>query len=210
MWRKFIHLVPLGLLLAAALFCRPHGTLESAQAAEPKEVEKLKNELKIKDRELDKLRKEVAQLQGNGKDKDRTVAELRAEVARLKKTPAAATTPAKPAKDLEAMKNAPYVHAVIFYLKKDAGDGEADALIADGTKLLGKIATVRGLWIGKPADPATPDVAVKDYQVGLSVLFDNYDGLKTYLDDPLHQQFKDQHEKYWDKATVYDFSRPKP
>ncbi len=113
-------------------------------------------------------------------------------------------------KDLDSVKNAPYVHAVIFYLKKDAPAGEVDSLIEDTHKLLGKISTVRGLWVGKPAAKATPEYAIKDYHVGLLVLFDDFDGLKKYLDDPLHQQYLDKHGKHWDKVPVYDFLHQKP
>ncbi len=113
-------------------------------------------------------------------------------------------------KDLDSVKNAPYVHAVIFYLKKDAPAGEVDALIEDTHKLLGKISTVRGLWVGEPAVKATPEYAIKDYHVGLLVLFDDFDGLKKYLDDPLHQQYLDKHGKHWDKVPVYDFLHQKP
>jgi hypothetical protein len=99
----------------------------------------------------------------------------------------------------------PYVHAVIFYLKKDAPKGEVEALIEDTHKLLAKIPTVRNLWVGRPAERATPDYAIKDFQVGLLVLFDDYNGLKAYLDHKLHQEYLDKHGKYWDKVPVYDF-----
>ncbi len=100
---------------------------------------------------------------------------------------------------------APYVHTVIFYLKKDAPKDEAKSLVADAHELLAKIPTVRMLKIGPPADKSTPKVAVNDYQIGLLVLFDNFDGLKTYLDHDLHVKFVDKHMKHIDKVLVYDF-----
>lgn len=99
----------------------------------------------------------------------------------------------------------PYVHAVIFYLKKDAPKGEVGKMIADSHELLGKIPTVRKLWVGRPAEMATPEYAVKDYQVGLMVLFDDFAGLKTYLDHPLHTEYLKRHGEFWDKVPVYDF-----
>src|ERR1700675_3673918 len=69
-----------------------------------------------------------------------------------------------------AGKVAPYVHAVIFRLNKEAPAGAAEALIKDSHALLAKIPAVRRLWVGRPADKATP-IARKDYQVGLLVLF---------------------------------------
>jgi len=98
-----------------------------------------------------------------------------------------------------------YVHAVVFYLKKDAPKGEADALIADAHELLEKIPTVRSLKIGLPAEKSTPKVSVKDYQVGLLCTFEDYDGLKTYLDHPQHLKYVEKHEKNLEKVLVYDF-----
>jgi hypothetical protein len=106
-------------------------------------------------------------------------------------------------------KVAPFVHTVVFYLKKDAPATETDALIADTQKLLAKIPSVRDIRVGKPADKATP-VAIKDYQLGLIVLFDDVEGLHTYLDHPLHKEYVANHEKNFEKVVVYDFVSPNP
>jgi hypothetical protein len=102
-----------------------------------------------------------------------------------------------------------FVHTVFFYLKKDAPANEADALIADAQKSLAKIPSVREIRAGKPAEKATP-VAVKDYQVGLLVRFDDAEGLHTYLDHPLHKEYVSAHEKNLDKVLVYDFLSASP
>jgi hypothetical protein len=103
----------------------------------------------------------------------------------------------------------PYVHAVFFYLKKDAPKGEVESLIADTHEMLGKIPSVRKLWVGRPAEKSTPKFARTDYQVGLLVLFDNFDGLKEYLDHPRHTEYVKKHEKHWDTVPVYDFVNQK-
>jgi hypothetical protein len=119
-----------------------------------------------------------------------------------------AKKPAKPAKKAKA----PFVHAVVFHLKKDAPKSEADALIADAHKMLAKIKSVRGLWAGRPAakDQATP-ISKHDYDVGLLVLFDDADGLQEYLKDQLHLDFVKKHSKFLDekKLTVFDFVNQK-
>lgn len=101
--------------------------------------------------------------------------------------------------------SAPFAHKVVFYLKKDAPKDAADKLIVASNQLLRKIPTVRGLWVGKPAEKATPKVAVLDYQVGLLVLFENAQGLDTYLNHPLHIEFVEKHTKHVEKVLVYDF-----
>jgi hypothetical protein len=108
-----------------------------------------------------------------------------------------------------ARKPASFVHTVIFYLKKGAPETEADALIADAQKLLSRIPTVREIRAGRPADKATP-ITIKDYQVGLLVLFDDADGLQTYLDHPLHKEYVSNHEKSFEKVVVYDFVGSNP
>ncbi len=104
---------------------------------------------------------------------------------------------------------AAYVHAVIFYLKKDAPATAASGLIKDAHGLLAKISSVRGVWAGKPADMSTPDFSVKDYHVGLLVLFDNYQGLEKYLKDPMHDEYVARHKEHIDKVLVYDFVNQK-
>jgi hypothetical protein len=103
----------------------------------------------------------------------------------------------------------PFVHTVIFYLKKDAPANEADAIIADSQRLLAKIPSVREIRAGRPADKG-PAVVVKDYQVGLLVLFDDAEGMQTYLDHPLHKEFVTGHEKGFEKVVVYDFVSKEP
>jgi hypothetical protein len=100
----------------------------------------------------------------------------------------------------------PFVHAVIFHLKKDAPKSEADDLIRDARRMLGRIPTVRGLWVGKP-DTGGAGPFNKKFDVGLLVLFEDADGLKTYIDSKQHKDFVKKHEKYIDreKLSVFDF-----
>jgi hypothetical protein len=106
-----------------------------------------------------------------------------------------------------AAKPAPYAHVVIFYMTKDAPKEEVDSVIADCHNMLAKISSVRDLKAGRPSDKGTPMVGRTDYQVGLLVLFDDADGLKTYLDDEKHTEFIKKHGKHWDrdKLVVFDF-----
>jgi hypothetical protein len=103
----------------------------------------------------------------------------------------------------------PYVHAVIFHLKKDAPQDAIAGLIEDCHGILGKINSVRHLSVGRPAEKATPKYAKSDYSVGLLVIFDNAEGLYQYLNDQEHQKFLDKHAKYWDVVHVYDFVNQK-
>jgi hypothetical protein len=104
----------------------------------------------------------------------------------------------------------PFVHAVIIPLKKDAPEGEADALIADAKELLGSIPSVRGLRAGKPVEKGPGDFVQKDYQVGLVLGFDDAEGLKAYLEHPQHLKYVERHIKNVDTEhlRVFDFAEP--
>jgi hypothetical protein len=100
----------------------------------------------------------------------------------------------------------PFVHTVIFYLKADAPSGTADDIIADCHGSLAKISTVRLLRAGKPAEGSGPPTK-KDYAVGLTILFDDAAGFKTYADSPEHRKFVMKYLKFFDapKMAIYDF-----
>jgi Stress responsive A/B Barrel Domain len=106
---------------------------------------------------------------------------------------------------------APYVHTVIFHLKKDAPKDAAEGLIADAHELLAKIPTVRELRVGRPAKKGTPELANKDFAVALVIFFDDYDGLKTYIDHPKHKKYVERNVKNLDdqKLYIYDFENQK-
>jgi hypothetical protein len=104
-----------------------------------------------------------------------------------------------------------YVHSVIFHLKKDAPADAARQIVGDCHTLLAKIPTVRGVWAGPPApkEESTPKVAVHNYQVGLLVLFEDFEGLKSYLKHPLHDEFLKRNGEHIDRVAVYDFVNKK-
>jgi hypothetical protein len=100
-----------------------------------------------------------------------------------------------------------YVHTVIFTLKKDAPKDEEEQMIADCHAMLGKIPAVKHLRAGRPAEKGTPRLAKKDYNVALTVIFDDYDGLMAYDKSDQHQEFVKKHLPHvdTDKLLVYDF-----
>lgn len=98
----------------------------------------------------------------------------------------------------------PYVHTVIFYLKKDAPRDEAKNIITDAHGLLARIPSVKGLWVGRPAEKDTPELAVTDYHVAWVLLFEDYEGLQEYLEHKLHHQFREKHAKHAERVLVYD------
>jgi hypothetical protein len=105
----------------------------------------------------------------------------------------------------------PFVHAVFFFLNKDAPEGETEALIKDAHELLRPIATVRDMRVGRPAGKDSRTFVKKDYAVALVLFFDDVEGLENYIKDPLHLKYVERHGKYLDrdKMMVFDFAEEK-
>jgi hypothetical protein len=195
--------VALAIALGAVVHPEPAGAADTKQeTALKKQVAILQAELKAATDQIGTMQQQIAQ-------RDTTIALLKApkvppdiqkQLAVLKKK----------ALVLTAMQNAPYVHTVVLKLKKDTSGDETQSILND-LPALGAIASVRGIWFGTPATKATPDVAASNYDVALTVLFDDYNGLKSYLADSIHKKFVDKHMKYWETPVVYDyFLNPSP
>jgi uncharacterized coiled-coil protein SlyX len=165
----------------------------------------------------DDLNKQITDLKKKVSDRDTTITQLNTKVTtntaslkdkdtQIKTLTDQTDTMQKRLKVLEALKKAPYLHTVVLKLKKP-DDAQVQRVYDEAFKTIAKIKGVRGMFIAKPADDDTPELAQKGYQLGLIVLLDDADALKSYLDDPLHQQFVDKMGEYWDKPIVYDLQR---
>jgi hypothetical protein len=100
-----------------------------------------------------------------------------------------------------------YIHVVIFTMKKDAPAGAVDEVIADCHKMLAKISVVRSVKAGRPSKQVAEKVVKTNYDVGLLVTVDDFDGVKAYLEDPLHKEFVKKHGPHFEmtKLQVFDF-----
>jgi len=172
----------------------------------------LKNEKKddkSDDKALNQAKKDLAEAIATIREKDAALATFKKTDAKEDATAAKTIDELrKQVKDLEGMKGAPYVHTVILKMKPDATVDDIKALTDDIPTALGKIPSVRGLWYGKRAKDASPDFAETDFEITLVLLFDNFDGLKRYLDHPLHKSFLDKHLKKLETPKVYDVLKP--
>jgi hypothetical protein len=73
--------------------------------------------------------------------------------------------------------------------------------------MLAKISVVRSVKAGRPAKDVAEKVVKTNYDVGLLVFVDDFEGIKAYLKDPLHVEFVKKHGKHFDmkELKVYDF-----
>ncbi|HQE26679.1 MAG TPA: Dabb family protein [Phycisphaerae bacterium] len=99
-----------------------------------------------------------------------------------------------------------YVHCVFFSCKPETADADIEAQIADAQNLLGHIPTVRLVRSGRRDATMQRDVNVKDYDIGLTVLFDDKAGLQTYADHPLHLEYVGKYKQNWAAFRVFDLT----
>ncbi len=97
-----------------------------------------------------------------------------------------------------------FTHVVLFWLKPDAPEGAAKAIVADCYTLLKAVPTVRHLWAGTPAGTDRP-VVDNSYAVGLNVVLDDRAGHDVYQSHPLHLEFIARHKSSWARVQVFDF-----
>lgn len=111
-------------------------------------------------------------------------------------------------RDLEAVKKAPFIHTKILKLK--TSDEEQVKIVSEeAVKTIAKIDGVRGVWIGKPAEKGTPELAQTGFSIGVVILLDDQEALQKFLDDPLHKQFSDKLTDAWERPVIYDIQRDK-
>lgn len=98
-----------------------------------------------------------------------------------------------------------FIHTVYFWLRPGTPAAARDQLVRDCREYLGRIPTVRQLWVGPPA--MTPrDVVDNSYAVGLTVVLNDRYGHDVYQEHPLHHEFIRRHKANWQRVQVYDFT----
>lgn len=98
-----------------------------------------------------------------------------------------------------------YVHAVFFYCKADITEAQMRAQINDAYDLLGDIPSVRRIDSGLRDVDADRPVNVTDYDIGLTVYFEDRAGHDIYQDHPRHLEYVNRHKANWDSVRVFDF-----
>lgn len=94
-------------------------------------------------------------------------------------------------------------HHVFFWLKNSSSRQDLDQLL-QGLQTLGKIETVRKIYIGVPASTEVRDVVDSSFSASELLFFDDAAGQKIYQDHPLHQKFVNECSHLWQKVIVYD------
>jgi chromosome segregation ATPase len=174
------------------------------------QAKKGNNEEAVLRKQIQNLKQRIDQLEAQLKERNSQTNKLKAEakqddkeIDKLRQTAKEVDKLRQNAKELEALRDARYVHTLILRLKPDADKKEAKALLDSAEKTLGKVAGVRGVWVGKPAGASAEGVET-NYHVGLTILFDNADGYFRYQKDAAQKKFAEGLKKSWTQ-TIYDF-----
>jgi len=95
------------------------------------------------------------------------------------------------------------VHSVYFYFKPEATE-EQKANCRKMAEGLGRIETVKSIYVGAPAPVPARDVLVKDFDLCLTEVFESVEGHDVYQEHPIHLEFVEANKSFWAKVQIYD------
>jgi hypothetical protein len=99
-----------------------------------------------------------------------------------------------------------FVHHVLFYTPAGASEADKETLL-EGLHKLARIPSIKMAHIGTPA-PTNRDVIERTYTYSWLCLFDNAEQEEEYQQHPIHDEFRTQYARYWEKVVIYDAVGP--
>jgi hypothetical protein len=99
-----------------------------------------------------------------------------------------------------------FVHHVLFYAPATASDADRAKLL-EGLQMLRGIPAIQFAHIGTPA---ATDRAVIDraYTYSWLCVFESAAAELNYQEHPIHDEFRQQYARYWEKVVIYDAVGP--
>ncbi|MGI4886805.1 MAG: Dabb family protein [Janthinobacterium lividum] len=99
-----------------------------------------------------------------------------------------------------------FVHHVLFYLRAAASDADRAQLLAG----LQKMRAIPSIQLAHIGTPAATDRAVIDrtYAFSWLCLFASAADEQSYQQHPLHDDFRHECARYWEKVVIYDAVGP--
>jgi len=96
-----------------------------------------------------------------------------------------------------------FAHHVYFTLA-DSSPAEQDRFLASCRQHLDGHEGLEFFGVGKQADVAAP-ANVRDFHVGMAMVFRDRAAHDAYVEHSRHQQFLDENESGWTDVRVFDF-----
>ncbi|WP_245326263.1 Dabb family protein [Hymenobacter wooponensis] len=95
-----------------------------------------------------------------------------------------------------------FVHHVLFYTPATASEAD-NATLLEGLQKLAGISVIKMSHIGTPA-PTNRDVIERTYTYSWLCLFENAAAEEEYQQHPIHDEFRNEYARYWEKVVIYD------
>jgi hypothetical protein len=92
----------------------------------------------------------------------------------------------------------------VFFTLRDRSPAAADALVADCRKYLTVQKGIVYFACGKLEPELTRDVNVRNWDVGLHIIFIDRAAHDAYQDDPTHVAFVEKNKASWSRVQVFD------
>ena len=95
------------------------------------------------------------------------------------------------------------IHTVFFWTNEGTTDEQMKAFEA-GLEKLGSCPQIQTYFWGPPASTEKRDVVDNTYDYAINVHFASKEDQDDYQDEPIHQEFIENHKDLWAKVVVYD------
>lgn len=99
--------------------------------------------------------------------------------------------------------NAVINHYVLFWLKKDLTENQAEEFTGF-FEMLRKVPGMQNFYYGKPADSKPRDVVDNSFSYNLMIQFNTLEELEVYGVHPIHMEAIEKYSHFWEKVVVYD------
>jgi hypothetical protein len=99
-----------------------------------------------------------------------------------------------------------FVHHVLFYTPATASDADRAKLL-EGLQKLRTIPAIKLAHIGTPA--ATDRTVIdRSYTYSWLCFFESAAAELSYQQHPIHDEFRNEYARYWEKVVIYDAVGP--
>lgn len=95
-----------------------------------------------------------------------------------------------------------FVHHVLFYTPAAASAAD-QAKLLEGLQKLQQIPVIKLAHIGTPA-PTNRAVIDRTYTYSWLCFFEDAAAEQAYQQHPIHDEFRQQYARYWEKVVIYD------
>ncbi len=98
----------------------------------------------------------------------------------------------------------PVIAHMVYFTLKDASAAAQQKLIDSANRLLKEVPGIVFFAVGRLVPDLARPVNVRDFQVGLHVVFESRRAHDEYQVDPRHQRFIAENNENWQQVRIFD------